>query len=55
MSKVVIIGAGKTGRGFLARLLREQELILIDRDAALIEALKGGEEAKRIADQIVIR
>lgn len=39
MSKVVIIGAGKTGRGFLARLLREQELILIDRDAALIEAL----------------
>lgn len=39
MSKVIIIGAGKTGRGFLARLLRDNEIIFIDKDAALIGAL----------------
>ena len=39
MSKVIIIGAGKTGRGFLARLLREQEIIFIDKNATLIDAL----------------
>lgn len=38
-NKVVIIGAGKTGRGFLARLLRDQQIVLIDKNEALIEAL----------------
>ena len=34
MSKIAIVGAGKTGRGFIGRLLREadQEMILIDKD-----------------------
>ena len=44
MNKTAIIGAGKTGRGFLARLLREApaecgEIIFIDRDAALVRRL----------------
>lgn len=39
MSKVVIIGAGKTGRGFLARLLREQSIVFIDKDPDLVERL----------------
>lgn len=39
MSKVVIVGAGKTGRGFLARLLSGNEIVLIDKNAALVEAL----------------
>ena len=39
MSKVVIIGAGKTGRGFLARLLKDQEIVFIDKNRELIEAL----------------
>lgn len=39
MSKVVIVGAGKTGRGFLARLLNGNEIVLIDKDAALVQAL----------------
>jgi len=41
MSKVVIIGAGKTGRGFLARLLADQQIVLIDKNRELIEALKA--------------
>lgn len=45
MKRAIIIGAGKTGRGFLARLLRENEIIFIDRDAALIQALN---EAGRV-------
>ncbi len=39
MSKVVVIGAGKTGRGFLARLLMDQEIVLIDKNRELIDAL----------------
>ena len=39
MSKVIIIGAGKTGRGFLARLLKDNEIVFIDKDPALIGAL----------------
>lgn len=39
MSKVVIIGAGKTGRGFLARLLKDQEIVFIDKNRELIDAL----------------
>lgn len=39
MSKVIIIGAGKTGRGFLARLLKEQDIVFIDKNQDLIDAL----------------
>lgn len=40
--KVVIIGAGKTGRGFLARLVQEsgKEVIFIDKDKELVENLR---------------
>lgn len=41
MSKVVIIGAGKTGRGFLARLMREHDIIFIDKNQELINALNN--------------
>lgn len=46
MSKTVIIGAGKTGRGFLARLLREenQEICFIDKNAELVEQLNREKE-----------
>lgn len=41
MSKIVVIGAGKTGRGFIARLLQEEEkeVLFIDKDVALVEQL----------------
>ena len=41
MSKIAIVGAGKTGRGFIGRLLREadQEMILIEKDKDLVRAL----------------
>ncbi len=40
--KIVILGAGKTGRGFLARLFHDQaRLTFIDRDAALIARLQN--------------
>lgn len=44
MSDAAIIGAGKTGRGFLARLLSETQgaygkIILIDRDEELVDRL----------------
>ncbi|HIY00491.1 MAG TPA: LD-carboxypeptidase [Candidatus Blautia faecipullorum] len=41
MSKVMIVGAGKTGRGFLARLLREgkEEICFVDKDPELIRRL----------------
>lgn len=41
MNKVAVIGAGKTGRGFLGRLLREadQEILFVDRDLCLVNAL----------------
>ncbi len=43
---VGIIGAGKTGRGFLARLLREANVpfILFDRSSELIDSIEGGFE-----------
>ena len=41
MSKIVIIGAGKTGRGFLARLLKEQEICFVDKNEALVDALNS--------------
>ena len=42
MNKITIIGAGKTGRGFLARLAYEQGAAIqfIDKDASLIQALR---------------
>ncbi len=41
MSKIAIVGAGKTGRGFLGRLLKEadREMIFIEQDQKLVEAL----------------
>ncbi len=39
MSKVVVIGAGKTGRGFLARLLNGNDIVFIDKNQALIDEL----------------
>lgn len=41
MSKIVIVGAGKTGRGFIARLLREaqEEIIFIDKNEELVNRL----------------
>lgn len=46
MSKVAIVGAGKTGRGFLARLLREEqeEIYFIDKNPELVEQLKREKE-----------
>lgn len=43
MSKIAVVGAGKTGRGFIARLLREagEEVIFIDKNAALVEELNA--------------
>jgi len=41
MSKAVIIGAGKTGRGFLARLLKDQEIVFIDKNKELIDMLNN--------------
>lgn len=43
MSKIVVVGAGKTGRGFLARLLQEaaEEVIFIDKNTELVDALNS--------------
>lgn len=41
MSKIAVVGAGKTGRGFIGRLLAEDglEFLLIDKDAELVQKL----------------
>ncbi|MBO4356517.1 MAG: hypothetical protein J5850_06675, partial [Clostridia bacterium] len=39
ISKIVIVGAGKTGRGFLARLINGNEIIFIDKNKELVDAL----------------
>ncbi len=46
MSKIVVIGAGKTGRGFIARLLQEEreEIVFIDKNAELVERLNTNKE-----------
>lgn len=46
MSKIAVIGAGKTGRGFLGRLLQEaeEEIIFIDKNAQLIKQLNEAKE-----------
>lgn len=43
MNKVVIIGAGKTGRGFVGRLAAEAgcEIAFVDRDASLVDRLNA--------------
>ena len=48
MSGIVIIGAGKTGRGFIGRLVHESGLgfTLIDKDKALIDRLNTSGEFK---------
>ena len=42
MSKIMIIGAGKTGRGYLARLLKEsdKEICFVDKDEKLVAELQ---------------
>lgn len=42
MNKIMIIGAGKTGRGYLARLLKEsdKEICFVDKDEKLIRELQ---------------
>lgn len=46
MNKVVVIGAGKTGRGFIARLLQEsgKEVVFIDKDVELVKSLTEKKE-----------
>ncbi len=48
MSKIVVVGAGKTGRGFIARLLREarEEIIFIDKNEELVNRLNREREFK---------
>lgn len=43
MKKIAVIGAGKTGRGFIGRLLKEadREVIFIDKDKALVDKLNS--------------
>lgn len=42
MSKIVVIGAGKTGRGFIGRLLREaeKEIVFVDKNEELVKQLR---------------
>lgn len=42
--QVVIIGAGRAGRGYLGRLAAQSgaSITFLDQDAALVEALRGG-------------
>ena len=46
MSKIIIIGAGKTGRGFIGRLLQEagKEIVFVDKDEELVKQLKEQKE-----------
>ena len=48
MSKIVIIGAGKTGRGYLARLLKEseKEICFVDKNETLVKELQEKKEFK---------
>lgn len=43
MSKIAVIGAGKTGRGFIGRLLAQsdKEIVFVDKDQALVDALNA--------------
>ena len=46
MNKIIVIGAGKTGRGFIARLLQEaeKEIVFIDKNVELVKQLKEKKE-----------
>lgn len=46
MNKIIVIGAGKTGRGFIARLLQEagKEIILVDKNEDLVNQLNEKKE-----------
>ncbi|MBR4139764.1 MAG: NAD-binding protein [Lachnospiraceae bacterium] len=48
MSKIVVVGAGKTGRGFIARLLQEanEDVIFVDKDETLVNDLNASGEFK---------
>ena len=48
MNKIIVIGAGKTGRGFIGRLLREadKEIVFIDKNKELVKQLKEEKEFK---------
>ena len=48
MSKIVVVGAGKTGRGFIGRLLQEAnaEVIFIDKNEELVNQLNESKEFK---------
>ena len=48
MSKIAVVGAGKTGRGFIGRLLAEDgcEFLLIDKQEELVQ--KGKEELENL-------
>ena len=43
ISKIVVIGAGKTGRGFIGRLLSEanEEILFIDKNKELVDRLNA--------------
>ncbi|MBR5539457.1 MAG: NAD-binding protein [Clostridia bacterium] len=43
MSKIAVVGAGKTGRGFIGRLLAEDnaEIVFIDKDKVLVDELNA--------------
>ncbi len=43
MSKIVVVGAGKTGRGFVGRLLKESDkpILFVDKNAELVEKLNA--------------
>lgn len=46
MSRIIVIGAGKTGRGFIGRLLQEaeKEIVFIDKDEELVKQLNEARE-----------
>lgn len=48
MSKIVVVGAGKTGRGFIGRLLKEcdKEVVFIDKNAELVREINEKKECK---------
>ena len=46
MSRIIVIGAGKTGRGFIGRLLQEaeKEVVFIDKNETLVKQLNDAGE-----------
>ena len=46
MSRIIVIGAGKTGRGFIGRLLKEanQEIVFVDKNEQLVNQLNEQKE-----------